>query len=159
MRSAKACSTTLEGVDVECTHCGVRMTTSTGGGGTIRYFHCPGCNRWGSSMYTEMFRVDAKMRPCSAAEGPSAFGQVKDRLQQWLRGLEVGDPYRVLNVSPRASDEAVRQRYLALARAHHPDRGGDAAAMRRLNQAYEQVQKLRAGQSLAAHAGALPTGA
>ncbi len=146
MRPAKSCTELVEGVEVECTHCGVRMASHTGSGGTVRYFHCPSCQRWVTSVYTEVFRVDAKVRPRTASgEPPSAFGQVKDRLERWLRGLDANDPYRALGVDPSATDEELRERYLALARAHHPDRGGDAEAMRRLNEAYAKVQRLREG--------------
>jgi hypothetical protein len=44
--------------------------------------------------------------------------------------------YDVLGVSRRASAEEVRAAYRAKARDHHPDAGGDPAAMRRLNAAW-----------------------
>jgi len=44
--------------------------------------------------------------------------------------------YDVLGVSRLASVEEVRAAYRARARAHHPDAGGDPAAMRRLNAAW-----------------------
>ena len=50
------------------------------------------------------------------------------------------DPYKVLGVSPDASDEEVKRAYRALAKKYHPDRNpGDAAAaqkMREINAAY-----------------------
>jgi hypothetical protein len=45
-------------------------------------------------------------------------------------------PYEVLGVSPSASPEEIRRAYLALARRHHPDAGGSADQMRRLNEAW-----------------------
>ena len=52
------------------------------------------------------------------------------------------DPYKVLGVSPDASDEEVKRAYRALAKKYHPDRNpGDAAAaqkMREINAAYRQ---------------------
>ena len=54
------------------------------------------------------------------------------------------DPYKVLGVSPDASDEEVKRAYRALAKKYHPDRNpGDAAAaqkMREINEAYEQIK-------------------
>ena len=45
--------------------------------------------------------------------------------------------YEVLGVAPTARPAEVRQAYLDLARAHHPDRrGGDAARMRAVNEAW-----------------------
>jgi curved DNA-binding protein CbpA len=45
-------------------------------------------------------------------------------------------PYDVLGVSPDASQAEIRRAYLSLARRHHPDAGGDADDMRRLNEAW-----------------------
>ena len=67
MRTSRAC-VTLEDVDVECTHCGVRMATHTGSGGTVRYFNCPSCQRWVTSQYTEVFRADAEPRGIQMAK-------------------------------------------------------------------------------------------
>ena len=54
------------------------------------------------------------------------------------------DPYKVLGVSPDASDEEVKRAYRALAKKYHPDRNpGDAAAaqkMLEINAAYEQIK-------------------
>jgi hypothetical protein len=152
--------TTLENVDVECTHCNVRMTSHLGGGGTIRYFHCPSCSRWTTSVYTEVLRADSKMRARRplASPAPTAFGSVKERVERWLQSLSESDPYCTLGVSPRATDHELRERYLALARTHHPDRGGQPEAKRRLNDAYERVLAHRAQQRLG-RAELLPSGA
>lgn len=135
-----ASTTTLDGVEVECTACGIRMASHTGSSRQVRYFHCPSCQRWSTSVYTEVFKADTKMRPRAPAPSPRpVFGPVKERLEQWLRSLDRQDPYHALGVSPLDSEQTVRERYRDLARKHHPDRGGNADEMRRINDAYERV--------------------
>jgi hypothetical protein len=156
--TVSAATVTLEDVDVECTHCGVRMTSHLGSGKTIRYFHCPSCSRWTTSVYTEVLRADTKMRARRPVSTPSGFGAVKDRLDRWLRSLDANDPWRALGVSPDASDHLLRERYLALARRHHPDHGGTAEEMRRINEAYEKVLSEREARSTVARVRSLPSG-
>lgn len=132
----------LEGLEVECTHCGVRMTAHRGSGQRVKYFRCGGCHRWVSSTYTEVFRADSKVRthPERPANGNGeAFDSVKNRLDRWLCALDDQDPYRLLGVSPLDSAEQIRARYLELAMASHPDRGGSPERMRDLNLAYERI--------------------
>jgi hypothetical protein len=141
MRTSTACST-LEGVDVECTHCGVRMTSHVGSGGQIRYFHCPGCQRWSTSVYTEVFKADTKLRTrkLQPSDASPVSGSVKERLSRWLESLGGGeDPWRLLGCAPTDSDDRIRERYLALARRYHPDAGGSLEKMQRLNRAYERA--------------------
>lgn len=63
--------------------------------------------------------------------------------------------YEVLGVTPAASGEELRRAYLAQARRHHPDTGGDAAAMTRLNEAWavlsDPVQRRRYDATLPVH--------
>ena len=55
-----------------------------------------------------------------------------------------GDPYKVLGLSPDASDEEVKRAYRALAKKYHPDLNpGDREAARKMqeiNAAYEQIK-------------------
>jgi DnaJ-class molecular chaperone len=46
------------------------------------------------------------------------------------------NPWKILGVSRQSSDEEIRSAYLALARKHHPDKGGDGAKFTEINEAY-----------------------
>lgn len=140
--AAAATVKSLEEVDVECTHCGIKMTAHMGSGQRIRYFRCDSCHRWVSSAYADIFRADAKVRMQAPAAEPTQdprFAQVKQRLERWLSSLEDQDPYRLLGVSPMSDPQVVRDRYRQLAFSAHPDRGGSAERMRALNLAYERI--------------------
>ena len=56
----------------------------------------------------------------------------------------ITDPYKVLGVSPDASDEEIKQAYRTLAKKYHPDRNpGDQEAARKMqeiNAAYDQIK-------------------
>ena len=60
------------------------------------------------------------------------------------------DPYKVLGVSPSATDEEVKNAYRNLARKYHPDNYinnplADLAQekMKDINEAYDMIQKMR----------------
>ena len=66
----------------------------------------------------------------------------------------IEDPYKILGVSPDASDEEIKQAYRRLAKKYHPDLnpGNEEAAkkMQQVNAAYEQIknpEKASSGQS------------
>ncbi|TMA70096.1 MAG: J domain-containing protein [Deltaproteobacteria bacterium] len=47
------------------------------------------------------------------------------------------DLYRILGIAPLSSGDAIRQRWLEVARTTHPDVGGDGVRFRQAKQAYE----------------------
>lgn len=60
------------------------------------------------------------------------------------------DPYKVLGVSPDASDDEIKKAYRALARKYHPDKYRDSdladlasEKMKEVNAAYEEIQNIR----------------
>jgi hypothetical protein len=130
---------------LECTHCGVALAEAPRGESPIRYFCCPRCGRWQSSLYArDVVRRHAGVRVAQAPARPEpSFEQVKVRLDAWMARLERDDPHAVLGVAPGSSPDAVRERYRELALANHPDRGGDGADMRRINDAYERIRARR----------------
>lgn len=73
---------------------------------------------------------------------------------------EYKDPYKVLGVSPTASDDEIKSAYRALARKYHPDKYSDSdlkdladEKMKEINAAYEEIQKIRSGAGTGAQNG------
>ena len=64
------------------------------------------------------------------------------------------DPYKVLGVSPTASDDEIKKAYRDLARKYHPDKYRDtdladiaSEKMKEVNAAYEEIKKMREASS------------
>lgn len=75
----------------------------------------------------------------------------------------IDDPYKVLGVSPDASDDEIKRAYRKLARKYHPDYnpGDESAAkkMQQINAAYEQIKNPQANQQQNPYSGQSgPTG-
>lgn len=68
-------------------------------------------------------------------------------LEQAFMGYQALPPQQekkwwdVLGVSPRASDEEIKEAYRKQAKQHHPDNGGSADRMAAINAAYEQAKQ------------------
>ena len=76
----------IEGV--ECTTCGLTMSSQLGSGGQVRYFHCARCQRWCTSFYQEALTGQAGMRPCAPAPArPAPPDDVQARIASWLKAL------------------------------------------------------------------------
>ena len=67
------------------------------------------------------------------------------------------DPYKILGVSPDATDDEIKQAYRRLAKQYHPDRNpGDeyaAKKMQQINAAYEQLKNPAAYKSAGSSGG------
>lgn len=70
------------------------------------------------------------------------------------------DPYKVLGVSPSASDSEVKDAYRKLAKKYHPDQYGDSPLveladekMKEINEAYDEVVARRKNKSTGGYAG------
>jgi len=51
------------------------------------------------------------------------------------------DPYQILKVNPNAKLEDIKKAYRDLVKIHHPDKGGDAKEILKINAAWETLKK------------------
>jgi hypothetical protein len=89
---------------VECTHCGVLMTSWSAPGSPVRYFQCPICRGTQSSAYGEVFRRGAGARLTRHAPGPGGipmaspedvrWAGIKARAARWFARLDAEEQRR-----------------------------------------------------------------
>jgi hypothetical protein len=111
---------------IECTHCGVVMTSWAAPGSTIRYYQCPFCARTHSSLYGEVFRRRAGARVVGAVPPPAApsampmptaddmhWARVKATAARWFARLEANERLngeilpRAARLPPRRAAEQI----------------------------------------------------
>jgi DnaJ-domain-containing protein 1 len=67
----------------------------------------------------------------------------RERQQRQQQNREWSNPftdwYAVLGLSPNATMDEVKKAHRRLAMQHHPDRGGDAATFRKIQEAFERI--------------------
>ena len=60
--------------------------------------------------------------------------------------IKMEDPYKILGVSPDASDEEVKKAYRQLAKKYHPDVNKEAGAeerFKKIQNAYDTIMNMR----------------
>lgn len=111
---------------VECTHCGVVMTSWSVPSSPIRYYQCPFCQRTHSSHYGEVFRsragarvLDTLPRSAQPSEIPMArpedarWASIKSAANRWYARLEADE--RRNASQPRAARSSRRPILLTVA--------------------------------------------
>jgi hypothetical protein len=116
----------MEAADVECTHCGVVMTSWSSPGSPVRYYQCPFCTRTHSSHYAEVFRRGAgaryvEPRPTpelrtSAGGIPEAtpeaaeWAGIKSSAARWFARLDAEERRLVGPAAAASRDQGARSR-------------------------------------------------
>jgi hypothetical protein len=123
----------------------------TGDNGVAVYFTrkgkqlCFACDRWvhvQDNMYAIALTIEA-------LRGIARWG-TGDMMEAAFTGYTAlperttGNWWEVLGVAVNASGEQVKDAYRLLVKKHHPDTGGDAELFRRVQEAYQQFEKLAA---------------
>lgn len=127
------------------------------------YHRCPMCKRMIAGCYDDVLRAvsrahrgRAEARAAQAAATPAAtaapaeqdeIARLKARLDRWLADADSRDPWRVLGLPPGSPLDQARSRFRALAREHHPDRGGDPEQMRKFIRAWHAIRGGPAGRA------------
>ncbi len=72
---------------------------------------------------------------------PDAETPRRSRAQPRSRAGSGGNDFEILHLLPTAPREVVDASFRALAKLHHPDKGGDPAVMRRLAEAHDALRR------------------
>ena len=104
---------------------------------------CFACDRWDKVGDN----IQAIRHTIAALRGIERWG-TGDMVQQAFTGFVAlpsqDNPYDVLGVKPTATDDEIEASYKQKAKLLHPDVGGDAEAMRRLNEARKKLKEIAA---------------
>jgi hypothetical protein len=98
---------------------------------TVSRFVRPVDNLWALALGLDAVRLN-ELR---------GLDDVARQVYQALPAPRTRDPWEVLGLRPDADPEAIEAVYRSKARRAHPDTGGDAAAFRELQAAYEEVKR------------------
>ncbi len=125
--------------EFDCRACALPLVLVRAPGSLVGYWCCPRCDRRFATSYESELRAAAGRRR-QAGEEDGALRDVRERLDRFLARAEGADPFAVLGLPPQATLAEARERFHALALRFHPDRGGDAEAMRRVIEAFDAVR-------------------
>mmetsp|Transcript_84132 Transcript_84132/g.242912 ORF Transcript_84132/g.242912 Transcript_84132/m.242912 type:complete len:590 (-) Transcript_84132:162-1931(-) len=81
-------------------------------------------------------------RTIGPEDKPPSEAEMREESAERIRSA-VGRPYVVLGLEPGAGSKSIRRAYHILALLHHPDKGGDAAVFKAINDAYRGVTQSR----------------
>jgi hypothetical protein len=76
---------------------------------------------------------------CQVKEAEIELAKAKAKLQD--RNLDNSDPRKVLGVGPEATKKEIVAAYRSLVKKHHPDKGGDPEKFKKIQNAYESLEK------------------
>ncbi len=92
-------------------------------------------NLWAIYKHIEALRGQERWGVGSLDQAFAGYAALPDpTARQW---------WEVLGVEPRATNEEIRQAYFRLAKAHHPDHGGDPVVFDQVQKAYDEATKNR----------------
>lgn len=87
--------------------------------------------------------------PAAQKEALTREGPIKSRERKGAL-MSVNDPYKVLEISPEATDEEVKTAYREMARKYHPDNYANnplsdlaQEKMQEINEAYDTIIRMR----------------
>ena len=53
------------------------------------------------------------------------------------------NPYKILGINEKATDDEIKRAYRAMAAKYHPDAGGDAWVFEQVREAYDRIRQSR----------------
>jgi hypothetical protein len=149
-----------EAESLACRRCGEQLAESRAERSPVTYYRCNCCGTTVSSADASALRAVARALEASetgAEERASEaeFREWQRRMNAFAAHADQTDPFKRLGLPPDATLGEARERFHALAMAQHPDRGGDAAALSEIVDAFDRIrdrftERLRREQSASA---------